>query len=89
MRDTTRRAFNANPPPGEYRCCADIPLRDGTGAQCMRRAKDGAYCKQHTAIRAREAREAEERRMADRDLRDLVAGRRPAGRTSRAPFTHR
>ena len=34
----------------DKRCKADIRYRDGSGAQCMRAAKVGGYCIQHSAI---------------------------------------
>jgi hypothetical protein len=46
-----RRAFRA--PPENERCQADITLRDGSGALCMRRATIGnppAYCWQHARL---------------------------------------
>lgn len=35
----------------ELRCKWDIKLKDGSGAQCMRAAKDRGLCLQHRKIR--------------------------------------
>lgn len=34
----------------DVRCRADIRLKDGSGAQCMRKRVNGRYCVQHTKI---------------------------------------
>lgn len=39
----------------DVRCKADIRLRDGSGAQCMRAAKIDGYCKQHARLRRTKA----------------------------------
>ena len=36
----------------DQRCRWDRVLRDGSGAQCMRRAMQGGYCQQHAAMTA-------------------------------------
>ena len=36
----------------DQRCKWDRVLPDGSGAQCMRRAMQGGYCKQHAAMAA-------------------------------------
>lgn len=43
-----RRAFTAAN--NRVRCKADITLRDGSGAQCMREAKKNHLCLQHHRI---------------------------------------
>lgn len=43
-----RRAFFA--PPTDLRCCWDTTMRDGSGAQCMRRAVEGRLCRQHAKM---------------------------------------
>jgi hypothetical protein len=45
MTNTQRRFIDA---PNDVRCKADIRLRDGSGAQCGRRATAGEYCWQHS-----------------------------------------
>lgn len=52
----SERRFNANPPEGQQRCSANITLRDGSQAQCMRRAKVDGMCKQHSDIQERDNR---------------------------------
>lgn len=46
---TARRAYQA--PIGSFRCVADRkPLKDGSGARCMRRAMRGSqFCSIHAA----------------------------------------
>lgn len=49
----TRRAYTA--PPDDARCTADRkPLKDGSGARCMRRqtGSDSKLCAQHERIAA-------------------------------------
>lgn len=48
-----RRAFTAAREPN--RCKADIKLRDGSGAQCMRAAKIEGLCAQHYKVRFKSA----------------------------------
>lgn len=47
-----RRAFTAAK--NQDRCKADIRLRDGSGAQCMRQGKVNGFCLQHSKSTVRE-----------------------------------
>lgn len=54
------RHFNANPPRGEKRCEWVVCLKDGSHADCMRRAKVAGLCRQHARMRVEQRKRAVE-----------------------------
>lgn len=59
--------------PNAVRCKQDIKLRDGTGAQCGRRAVLCGLCTQHARLQLKQQQEATELNIRDEKL----APRRP------------
>jgi hypothetical protein len=55
-RGRAKRAFTAAT--SAQRCKRDIRLRDGSGAQCMRKATTGDLCTQHAKLFAKRALES-------------------------------
>lgn len=48
MANPWKRRFTA--PPRDQRCVADVTLRDGSGAQCMRARVVDDLCRQHDRL---------------------------------------